>query len=873
MKLHLMVVALGAFCAPLVLAAPQSIAPFPGAQTPTGVFVRDTALEDVNADLLADLLVTESQQLTVFLAASDGTFGQPTSHPVGSATGALEVVDVDGDGVLDAVMTNADHGVSVLLGSAGGGFGPAASFSLGSNFAPGAIAVGDLDSDGDLDLATGNAMGPALPPPPPPGTVATLLGDGEGAFALSSSEEVVGVMWPTPSSVAIGDLNGDGSLDVAASIAGGYEFAGTSIVWYAGDGSGGLGASASLEADPSPLAVKIVDLNGDGHADVAAVSNDAGTACVYVGNGQGQFAPQFLPLGILDNPSSLVIADLSGDGKLDLAAGGSNAGAAAILEGDGQGSFAAPAVIPGPGKLETGDVNGDARFDLVAISGNGLRTVLLSGAHGVIGAGAGFPTGTHPRAITLVDFDLDGLLDVATAGGTFGLAGSVSILLGAGTGGLGAPSNHAVGVTPSSTVAADFDDDGKPDLVTANYGSNDISVLLGDGQGGVVSTSSAQAGNTPASIAAGDSDLDGDVDLVVANETPNSVSLLAGTGTGGFGAPVALAVGTRPRGVVLVDLNGDGFLDIATANYGNSSISVLLGGGPAGFSAATSAYVWPTASSIAAGDVDSDGDLDLAAPSQVGGNLSVCLGDGSGAFVYSGSPVDLGYPFSGGPYAIRFTDVDGDGDADAVTANSSSSNVSVAVGNPGSGLSFGGTFACGVSPLGVGTGDLNSDGRMDLAVASDGLDRVFVLRGVLPAPPGVVPYGSGTPGCSGTHGLLANGAPQVGNSGFGLLATNAPPLAMGLGLVADAADAAGSDPFLIGVVFHLNLPASSLLLPVGFQSDSGGSAFAPLPIPGAPQLQGAVVHAQSIWLWPVAAACDPSPFLLSSSRGLTLTIQ
>ena len=135
----------------------------------------------------------------------------------------------------------------------------------------------------------------------------------------------------------------------------------------------------------------------------------------------------------------------------------------------------------------------------------------------------------------------------------------------------------------------------------------------------------------------------------------------------------------------------------------------------------------------------------------------------------------------------------------------------------------------------------------------------------------LVPYGTGTPGCTGPELLFANELPRVNTPTFTLLCASAPPLSTGLWLVADAASFAGTDPFGLGVKLHVDLfGATQLFAPVG-TSDANGLGSAPLPIPNSPVISGATFYAHVVWAWP-ASVCSNGPFGLSSSNGLAITI-
>ncbi|HKE01198.1 MAG TPA: hypothetical protein VKE69_09325, partial [Planctomycetota bacterium] len=136
--------------------------------------------------------------------------------------------------------------------------------------------------------------------------------------------------------------------------------------------------------------------------------------------------------------------------------------------------------------------------------------------------------------------------------------------------------------------------------------------------------------------------------------------------------------------------------------------------------------------------------------------------------------------------------------------------------------------------------------------------------------PGLVAYGTGTPGCQGTQTCGGNSSPHVGNSAFQITCDKTPPSSVGLGLVASAPDVAGHDLFGVGVAIHLDLALSPQVFTLDFLSDAAGHGAAAAPLPNNPGIVGAKLDAQAIWYW--AGACSlPSAYSLSSSKGLEIT--
>jgi hypothetical protein len=286
---------------------------------------------------------------------------------------------------------------------------------------------------------------------------------------------------------------------------------------------------------------------------------------------------------------------------------------------------------------------------------------------------------------------------------------------------------HAVGANPQSVAISDLNGDGKRDLATANAASSDVSVLLGNGSGGFSDApgSPFAVGNAPSSVAIGDVNGDGKPDLATVKSCCGlgDVTVLLGNGTGGFSAAAGspFAVGDYPYSVAIGDLNGDGSPDLATANAGSGDVTVLLGNGSGGFSdAAGSPFAAGTDPvAVAIGDLNGDGKPDLATANVNSNDVSVLLGNGSGGFSAA-----AGSPFAAGdhPYSVAIGDLNGDGKADLATANGNSNDVTVLLGNGSGGFSAaaGSPFAVGSAPVSVAISDLNADGKPDLASANSG---------------------------------------------------------------------------------------------------------------------------------------------------------
>ena len=336
-------------------------------------------------------------------------------------------------------------------------------------------------------------------------------------------------------------------------------------------------------AGMAPQAVAVGDLDGNGTIDMAVANNGSNDVSVLLNQGHGAFGTAVsYPTGL--GPDSIAVGDLNGDGKVDLAVANFSTGRPGAASGDlsillnaGSATFAAAVNYDSGGftaSIALGDLNGDGIPDLATADEAGAHAfVTLNTGNGTFGAPGGYAVGMNPVSMAIGDLNGDRQADLAVANNA---SGTVSVILNAGNASFATAVSYAVGMSPTSVVIGDLNGDGKADLAVANGGSGNVSVLLNKGDGSLTEATTFAAGAGPSSIAVGDLNGDGRLDLAVANGSGGNVSVLVNDGNGLFAPAVSLTTGAGPTSVAIGDVNDDCKPDLAVTNSSSGNVSVLL---------------------------------------------------------------------------------------------------------------------------------------------------------------------------------------------------------------------------------------------------------------------------------------------------------
>ena len=507
------------------------------------------ALGDFDRDGALDLAITTAAAVQVAQGGAGGSFGAPvTLAPATAGNGAIIASDLDGDGNLDLAVVTGATSVTLWFGSPAGAFAGATTLTLAA--APQAVAAGDFDGDGHADLAVVSA------------SYATLLHGAGRAFTPVGTPTLTGGAGANFAVAA--SLNGDALQDLLVANASSGPVGGSVGVLF-GTAAGFAGAHA-LVAGAGDAATVSADFNEDGRPDLAVVDPVGGKIFIYLQSAAGVLVPGAT---LTTNPSAgttfPIAVDLNHDGHVDLAVTNVNFNSIAIARGAGDGTFTAPTntgTVAGPHRLAFGDFNHDGNTDIAIANTTGV-SLLNSNAAGGLGRGPDFPIAGTPQAVVTGDFNGDGNPDLAVIGSA---AATVTVMLGNGS------NSFTLTALPIPSggialAAADLDGDGVLDLVTANQGDASVSVLRGTGAGGFAAATTIAVDAQPSAVVATDLDGDGHTDLVVASAAARTVTVLHNNAAGGF-VGFTVAVGGAPSWLTVMDLDHDGQLDIAASTGG-----------------------------------------------------------------------------------------------------------------------------------------------------------------------------------------------------------------------------------------------------------------------------------------------------------------
>jgi hypothetical protein len=337
--------------------------------------------------------------------------------------------------------------------------------------------------------------------------------------------------------------------------------------------------------DPEDIAVG--DLNGDGFDDLVTANRQGNTLAVLLNRKGGLFqTPTMLTTG--SEPTSVLLSDLNGDQKLDILVANSGDKTFQVFPGKGDGTFPTVASYSFGmivNDLAIGDFGGGTKSVAVLRGFLEKLSLLKVESTGVLREGGMFDAPTSPYALTLEDFNRDGLLDIAmthspTCDPASPSCQSVGVLLGKGDGTFQPQLFTPTGGLPKGIASLHLDTDTLPDLVVADAQGNQVLALRGGGTGLFYDPPLAYpAGKGAERLALADVDRDGRTDVLVSNSAENRVSLLLGRLDGTFSTQVPLVAHPQSttwlQGLASSDFDKDGSRDVAVLT--SSGVQMLWG--------------------------------------------------------------------------------------------------------------------------------------------------------------------------------------------------------------------------------------------------------------------------------------------------------
>jgi len=741
----------------------------PEAQTYVGAFTVAVTIGDFNGDGIADLAVATSGGVDIYTGLGNGTFGQIASYQTGgnNSGSSMAAGDLNGDGKTDLVLAS-ELGALILLGHGDGTFNQPVQIEANSIFL--SIAFADIDGDGIPGLVGVTATN----------SVAVMRGSGIGTFWGAVDQPVVAGSF----ALAVADVDGDGTADVVVAgggisvLLGGATARLSIAATHRGiltQGQGGIPFTITVTngfdlAWSGPVSVtatlgpglSATSLGGSGwtcvlatltctRADslalgasypaitalVAAASGLTGTVTsIFVvswDSGQSSTAldsayvhfPSSTMLGASPNPAVLghaatltATVTTGATGQVMFYGGTTPLGSAALSSGQ---AVLLTSLLPAATTSLYAAYAGDSNYG-PSISAPQIQNVTPVPINGLLPP-ASYSVGAPPVWIGVADFNGDGKPDVVTVNSN-GNAGSISVLLGNGDGTFQPAVSYPAGAgSATSGVVGDFNGDGKTDVVVAS--GSGLYLLAGNGDGTFQAAQMVEASHSYEYLLCADLNGDGKLDLVAVSQ-PNIIPLL-GNGDGTFqelpSAGTLAALDGPP--LAIADMNGDGKPDlVALSTSYPASANVLLGNGDGTFQsaiagAATNLY----AMAFAVGDFNGDRKPDVALVYPDG--IAVLLGNGDGSLQ---APIKSSLSNAPGYFALA-GDFDGDGKVDLAYAGYYTFAVYLAFGNGG------GTFRDGV-PLPtdseyvmVAQADLNGDGKPDFVVSNPETWTVDVFLG------------------------------------------------------------------------------------------------------------------------------------------------
>lgn len=340
-------------------------------------------------------------------------------------------------------------------------------------------------------------------------TDSTSSGEEPGRRFFERVDVIVGVR---TSAILAAFLNSDDCLDLLV-------VGGDRVISLQGRGDGRFDVVGSVPAGEHAVDLASADLDEDSLNDLAVANHatDYVTLLFGVPGGGFEVRPSSrLDVNVSPHPHAVRLSDIDGDGHADLLVDDRRAEAVRLFRGVGHGGFAKSTRIPVGGDPYRGmslvDINGDGETDLLTPNPDHVSVLIGDGLGGFVQDTVLSP-GFAPFSVTAADFNGDGLTDVAAGSGEG--VGALAVWFGSAAGVFRAGGDYELAIGPTKLAAADLTGDGRAEVIVTSYAGGEVAVLVGGDGPTLYRIDSA---GSPYGGAIGDFDGDGQIDFAIAND-------------------------------------------------------------------------------------------------------------------------------------------------------------------------------------------------------------------------------------------------------------------------------------------------------------------------------------------------------------------
>jgi hypothetical protein len=581
---------------------------------------------DLDNDGDLDVLSASSGDDKIAWYENDGSAGFGVQQVIaafldGPYPFSVYVADLDGDGNLDVLTASYDDNKLAWYKNDGAGNFGTQRLVASDISEPKCIYATDFDNDGDLDVLTNSGNGFTA------GQFIWFQNDGSGNFG--PQQEIGDSAYPPPFQVNAADLDNDGDLDVlTASI---DLFAGyCEIGWFENEGAGNFGDLQILATGGGgPPFVTAADLDIDGDLDILW-SGDHNQIAWFENISNGIFEAEHIITAIANDATCVYAADMDNDGDMDVLSAYAAGVNIAWYENDGNGHFGTQNVIStdaeGAGTVYAADLDNDGDLDVLSSSwGDNKIAWYENNGAGNFGPQNIISTDDFPKvSVYAADLDNDGDLDVLTASSYYPDYEEVAWYENIGNAASWVHHGITTNISGATSVrAADLDNDGDQDVLSASWNDNEIAWYKNNLSSGYFWSQLIITTNTDGvnAVYVADMDNDDDMDVLSASYNDNKIAWYKNDGNGNFGQFIAVNA-DHAVDVYAADLDNDDDMDVLAASY-NDKITWYENDGNGNLGAKqiiTSDVGY--AESVYAADLDNDGDLDVLSASAYDGKIA-----------------------------------------------------------------------------------------------------------------------------------------------------------------------------------------------------------------------------------------------------------